>query len=712
MVQLRTLFIALALFASASLTASRASSSAPANYIPGELIVGMRESSSTAAHVAQLVGAEGQVEGEQRAIRPFRVRRKGRRSLQQMLERLRRMPGVAYVEPNQVIQAVGTPNDPQWGSQYGPKKMQVDDAWDIFDPQAQVVVAVLDTGIDYDHPDLAGRLLRNSAGQVIGYNSLTGTTNADDDGGHGTHCAGTIAAQINNATGVAGIAGWNPRIAGSDGYIKLMPVKVLDRAGNGSDTSVASGIIWAADRGAKVISLSLGAPAPSTTLGNAVTYAWNKGCVVVAAAGNNGVSTPFYPAAFPNVLSVGATDSNDTVATFSNWGSWVKVAAPGAFILSTYQGGGYQYMSGTSMACPHIAGLAALLRSQSPGLLNSQVNSFITKNVDPYVPYSGRAFGAGVGRANAYRALLASGGGAVLIPSAPTGLQATAGDRRVSLTWNPVAGATGYTVQRSTTSGSGFTAVASGLTAAGYTDSGVTNGSTYYYVVAASNSAGVSGASAQVSASPSATAAGGSTLRIDSGGSGYTSASGQVWTADKHFSGGSTYKYPLRDILGGTDDPLHLSIRMGANFSYTLPAAAGSYTLRLHFAECWFTSAGGRKFNVSVNGSPALSNFDIAAAAGGGNRLTVQEIPVTVTGSSVTVAFQKVLNDALVNAIELVPASGGGTPTAPAAPTGLQAAAGNGQVSLTWNTVVGATSYTVKRSTTSGASYQSVAGRG
>jgi fibronectin type 3 domain-containing protein len=312
--------------------------------------------------------------------------------------------------------------------------------------------------------------------------------------------------------------------------------------------------------------------------------------------------------------------------------------------------------------------------------------------------------------------LIPSGGGggdeSPTPPAVPTGLQAAAGNGQVSLTWNAVAGATSYTVKRSTISGTSYQSVAGEVTSTSYADTNVSNGTTYYYVVAAVNAVGESADSSQVSATPTAPASGGVALRIDSGGKGYTSAAGVAWTADQRFSGGSTYTYPARDILGGTDDPLHLSIRLGRSFSYTLPAAPGAYTLRLHFAECWFTAAGGRKFNVTVNGSPALTNFDVAAAAGGGNRLVVRELPVTVTGASVTVAFQTVLNDALVNAIELIPSDGGGeeTPTPPAAPTGLQATAGNGQVSLSWAPSTGAASYTVKRSVAGGASYQTVAG--
>lgn len=192
-----------------------------------------------------------------------------------------------------------------------------------------------------------------------------------------------------------------------------MPVKVLDSSGNGSDASVASGITWAADHGAKIISLSLGASSTSTTMNNAAQYAWNKGCLIVAAAGNSGSSALFYPAASPNVLSVAATDSSDTLAGFSNYGSWVQVAAPGVSIYSTTPtyansfGLNYAWASGTSMATPHVAGEAALLLAQRPTLTNVQLKNLIVSNVDTYKPVSGHTIATGAGRINVLRALQA-----------------------------------------------------------------------------------------------------------------------------------------------------------------------------------------------------------------------------------------------------------------------------------------------------------------
>jgi fibronectin type 3 domain-containing protein len=597
-----------------------------------------------------IVNAFGRVAGEQSAIHAFRVQLNRNVSLQYALDRIRRHSDVLYVEPNHVLQAVATPNDPSWGSQYGPKKMQADLAWDYYEPQGQTVVAVVDTGVDYTHPDLTDVLYRDASGTVIGYNAITGTTNAADDQGHGTHCAGTIAARINNGKGVAGVAGWNPLMAGSDNYVKIMPVKVLDSSGNGSDSSVASGVIWAADHGAKVISLSLGGAGSSSTTSNAISYAWNKGCVVVAAAGNSGVSTPFYPAAYSNVISVGATDGSDTLASFSNYGSWVKVAAPGVGIYSSYVGGGYASMSGTSMATPHVAGLAALLRSQSPGLSNSQINTLITGNVDPYVPYSGRTLGAVAGRVNAYRALLAARGTTVptpTVPAAPTNLQATAGNAQVALTWTASTGAASYTVKRSTSSGTGYATVASGLSGAAYTDSSVTNGTPYYYVVTATNTAGEGAASSQVSATPA--------------------------------SSGSTLPAPAN---------LKATVTSYVYLTWNTVSGATSYRVKR-------SATSGTGYTTIATGLTGANYFDFGASS---TSSTYYYVVTAVNAAGESANSAQVSNGSTTT-----------TPTAPATPTGLQATAGNGQVALTWTASSGATGYNVKRSTTSGSGYAAVA---
>lgn len=271
-------------------------------------------------------------------------------------------------------------------------------------------IAVIDTGVKYNHSDLVNKFRRRSDGQIYGYNFVRNTTNANDDNGHGTHVAGSAAAEINNGIGIAGVAAWNPGVPNYNQSVQLMPVKVLDASGSGSLTNVARGITWAADNGAHVLNLSLGASTGAQALADAVDYAWNRGCLLVVAAGNSGSSSPTYPAYYTNCIAVAATDSNDRLASFSQWGSWVDIAAPGVGIYSTYRRNTYRTLDGTSMACPHVAGAAALVWSHAPYLTNQQVRTILETNVNPYQPYAGRRIGGNAGRVNVYRALQAASG--------------------------------------------------------------------------------------------------------------------------------------------------------------------------------------------------------------------------------------------------------------------------------------------------------------
>jgi thermitase len=387
----------------------------PAECVPGEVLVGVQPEYEVPLEVEQLVAAAGPEVEWQPALGVHRLRLRPGVEIEEALERLRQIPGVRFAEPNGILYAHATPNDPYFlNPQYAPQRVQADRAWEIWRPQAPVVIAIVDTGVDATHPDLTQKILRDASG-IVGYNAFTQQReDAADDFWHGTHCAGIAAAQVNNAIGIAGIAGWNGAANASDTtYVKLMPVKVLDNQGSGSDFTVADGILWAADHGARVISMSLGSNGTSSTMADAVQYAHGKGCVIVAAAGNDGSSARSYPAGFPGVIAVAATDRSDRLTSFSNYGSWVPVAAPGATVVSTMptyttDAGApvnYAYASGTSMACPHVAGEAALLLTQNPALTNSQVENLIATNVDPYTPYLGRTLAAGGGRINVFRAL-------------------------------------------------------------------------------------------------------------------------------------------------------------------------------------------------------------------------------------------------------------------------------------------------------------------
>ena len=279
-----------------------------------------------------------------------------------LAQKLSKNPDIQYVEQDFMAKASDIPNDADYSNQWGLPQILAPQAWNVTHGSPSTLIAIDDTGIDGLHPDLSGKIVARA----------NFTTDPDvDNNGHGSHVAGIAAADTNNGIGIAG-TGYNT---------KLLSVKVLDSTGSGYYSWIANGITWSADNGAKVINLSLGGTASSQTLQNAINYAINKGVVVVAAAGNNGTFIPFYPADYTNVVSVAATDNNDHKASWSNYGQWVTLAAPGVNIFSTYQGG-YAYLSGTSMATPFVSGVAGLIWSVHPSWTESQVVNKLETSAD------------------------------------------------------------------------------------------------------------------------------------------------------------------------------------------------------------------------------------------------------------------------------------------------------------------------------------------
>lgn len=271
-----------------------------------------------------------------------------------------RNPNIEFAEVDSVMSATLTPNDTYWANQStAMSRISAPSAWDLSTGSDTVTLAIIDTGIDFTHPDLAGRT-------TPGYDFVNLDADPTDDHGHGTLCAGVAAATGNNAKGVAGV-NWK---------VRIMPVKVLGSTGSGLTSNVAKGINYAADNGARVLSMSLGGPAAST-LKAAVDYARGKGCVLAAATGNDGLAAVSYPAAYDGVIGVGALQG-DVVATFSNFGPEVDVVAPGVSVYTTAKGGGYAYFSGTSAATPFIAGLAAMDLGVAPSLTADAVSAEIT----------------------------------------------------------------------------------------------------------------------------------------------------------------------------------------------------------------------------------------------------------------------------------------------------------------------------------------------
>lgn len=271
--------------------------------------------------------------------------------------------GVKFAEPHRVYRQNEHPNDELYQRyQWNFPQMNIEKGWSLTTGNPQTVIAVVDTGVDLDHPEFQGQL-------VPGRNIIAGNDRPQDDNGHGTHVSGVIVARTNNVEGVAGM-NWSSRV---------MPIKALDAQGSGSAFDIADGIRWAADHGAKVVNLSLGEYEDSNYLRQAIQYAESKDVLVVAAMGNDDTDQPSYPAAYPGVLAVAAVDENGQRASFSNYGKHTGVAAPGVSIPSTYPDHRYAAMSGTSMASPHVAGLAGLVRAANPNLNASQVRDIIQR---------------------------------------------------------------------------------------------------------------------------------------------------------------------------------------------------------------------------------------------------------------------------------------------------------------------------------------------
>jgi thermitase len=294
---------------------------------------------------------------------------------------------VEYVEPNWKFYIDTTPNDPKWTNQWGPAKIEANIAWDTQKGDSTILVAVVDTGIYYDHSDLAENYV------PLGYDWVNDDSDPDDDHGHGTHCAGIIAATINNSLGISGIA-----------QARIMAEKGFSSNGIGYEDDLANAIIHATDQGANIISCSWGGSTDSQLIHDAVEYATNAGALVIAAAGNTGTKEKIYPAAYPEVIAVTATNKNDKPASFTTYGDWVDLAAPGTNIYSTYLRNNYRSLSGTSMACPHVAGVAALVWSQYPTMNNEQVRSQLIYTADD-LGAAGFDIYYGYGRVNARKAV-------------------------------------------------------------------------------------------------------------------------------------------------------------------------------------------------------------------------------------------------------------------------------------------------------------------
>lgn len=318
----------------------------------------------------------------------------GTTTVQDALNKLTGNKAIDYVEPNYIYKTSIVPNDPEYSSrQYCHQRMNSEQGWNVTTGSSSVVIAVVDTGVNGSHQEFAGRM--TSGYDTVNNIPLTGNENSDDYG-HGTHVAGISAAKGNNSIGMAGVD-WN---------CLIMPVKVLDQSGSGSNDTIAEGIVFAVNNGANVINMSLGGKGLSKSIEDAVNHANLNGVVVVAAMGNSGTASVDYPAASQGVIAVGSSNARDQMSYFSTRGYHISVCAPGEEIYSTSMDGSYVTFSGTSMASPQVAGAASLLMAANPGWTANQIRSQLEGTADDI---SGTGFNpsSGYGRINLANALSA-----------------------------------------------------------------------------------------------------------------------------------------------------------------------------------------------------------------------------------------------------------------------------------------------------------------
>ncbi|OOM80435.1 S8 family peptidase [Clostridium sp. BL-8] len=281
-------------------------------------------------------------------------------------------------------------NDPGYRYEWDISYTEADKAWTLMKQKREVKVAVLDTGVDYTHPDLKDRVLKDK-----GYNFVDNDSETMDDNGHGTHVSGIIAASANNDIGISGITGTL--------NVKIIPVKVLDEDGEGEVTNIVKGIKYAVDNGADIINLSFGTNAKSKAIEEAINYAKSKGVFVVAAAGNDGVSSDNSSPASDGAFAVAAMDYNYKTADFSDYGNCIEVSAPGEEILSTVPGG-YEAWDGTSMAAPIVSGIAAMVKAEDPKLSPSQIENILDSTAKDIMT-KGKDQNSGYGLIDAYNAI-------------------------------------------------------------------------------------------------------------------------------------------------------------------------------------------------------------------------------------------------------------------------------------------------------------------
>ena len=438
-----------------------------ADYYANEVIIKLAPGVTDAAArdvLAQIGGTVLADSGPMAALGYFRVELPQDTTADNAISALSGTAEVAKAERNILVQLFATPSDPLYSQLWGMAKINAPAAWDTNTGSSDILVAVSDTGMDYTHPDLTANVWTNPGeipgngkdddgngyiDDVHGWDFANNDSDPMDDHGHGTHVSGTIGAAANNGVGVAGI-NW---------HVKIQAVKFLSASGGGTTWAGAQTLLYAATMKARVVNASWGCLGPScyaSYLEDAIRTLSNAGGIFVVAAGNNANNNDAYPAypanyAVDNVVAVAATDSNDQLASFSNYGATrVHLAAPGVGILSSLPGGQYASWSGTSMATPHVAGAAALFLSARPDATVAEVKQKLMDTTDAVPALAGKTVSGG--RLNLAKLIAAAGHP----PAAPSGFDGTAGDRSdVTLSWNAntESDLAGYRVRWGTASG-------------------------------------------------------------------------------------------------------------------------------------------------------------------------------------------------------------------------------------------------------------------
>jgi subtilisin family serine protease len=375
-------------------------------FVPNEVIVGFKESVRTQDQNGTIQKYGGRILKRNKVLNSVLVSVEAE---QAFINEITKEQSVRYAERNGIVHAISppdpktiklpkdleliqyTPNDPRWSDQWGPQSIYCPQAWDVEQGDLSVLIAIVDTGIDYDHEDITHY-------NYCGYDWMNDDGDPWDDEGHGTHCAGIAAATMDNSVGIAGVA-----------QVYLCAEKVLDEYGSGSSYNAALGITHAVYCcGADIISMSFGGYGGSTELENACQYAWDEGVVLAGASGNYGGTPVLYPARYDTVICVGSIDEYDARSFFSQYGPSMELVAPGENILSTTPGDNYESWDGTSMSTPHVAGVAALVMSYNPIYSNLEVRTVLADTAED-LGATGWDEYYGYGKVDAYAAL---GGGA------------------------------------------------------------------------------------------------------------------------------------------------------------------------------------------------------------------------------------------------------------------------------------------------------------